>query len=273
MASGSSVRTSPNFSGAARWTSRAGPMWNNGLPEASLWRVRASATVEEAGVQATTEAVILLRSIRRTLIWTLIIVPLTVLGLLLTIVAVGSEPQPAPRSTPAAEPHVGACRRQNVDFDHVRPVARSSEQASTWRCGGAGRIRTDNLTGKTQPLSTPAIPCSYLGLPAAIPCHGCRSKPLAVDVFRHYVREKCGDDRALATTYIEGKPVGWSMPPRHRAVHRCGSRAPRPRAEVTPRRSSQQRLVANGFCSADYRSRSAKSSGRAARSCFRDSDA
>ncbi|MCG8926826.1 hypothetical protein [Lentzea sp. CC55] len=69
-----------------------GPMWNNGLPEASLRRIRASATVEEAGVQATTEAVILLHSIRRTLIWTLIIVPLTVLGLLITIVAVGGEP-------------------------------------------------------------------------------------------------------------------------------------------------------------------------------------
>ncbi|HUQ57210.1 hypothetical protein [Lentzea sp.] len=68
-----------------------GPMWNNGLPEASLRRIRASATVEEAGVQATTETVILLHSIRRTLIWTLIIFPLAVLGLLIAMVAIGNS--------------------------------------------------------------------------------------------------------------------------------------------------------------------------------------
>ncbi|MFD4636650.1 hypothetical protein ACFWN2_05000 [Lentzea sp. NPDC058436] len=68
-----------------------GPDWKSRLPAASLRRIRASATTEEAGVQATTEAVIVLHSIRRILMWSLVITPgfaaAAVIGLFLILSA------------------------------------------------------------------------------------------------------------------------------------------------------------------------------------------
>lgn len=74
----------------------SGPAWSEPYPAESLRRIRASATVEEAGVQATTEVVILLHSIRRMLIWTLVIIPLLAAGLVITLIAVSSAAEPAP---------------------------------------------------------------------------------------------------------------------------------------------------------------------------------
>ncbi|ANZ37446.1 hypothetical protein BBK82_16725 [Lentzea guizhouensis] len=65
-----------------------GPDWMGSYPAQSLRRIRASATVEEAGVQATTEAVVLLHSIRRMLMWTLVIVPMIAAGLAITMIVV-----------------------------------------------------------------------------------------------------------------------------------------------------------------------------------------
>ncbi|MFD5831479.1 hypothetical protein [Lentzea sp. NPDC060358] len=52
-----------------------GPDWARMWPSESLRRIRASASVEDAGVQATTEAVILLHSVRRLLMWNLVLLP------------------------------------------------------------------------------------------------------------------------------------------------------------------------------------------------------
>lgn len=67
-----------------------GPDWSGSYAKESLRRVRASASVEEAGVQATVEAVILLHSIRRMLLWALVVVPLLAVGLWITMVAIAS---------------------------------------------------------------------------------------------------------------------------------------------------------------------------------------
>lgn len=68
----------------------SGADWLGEFPDASLRRIRASASVEEAGVQATTEMVILLHSIRRILMWMLVIVPVVSLVLLIGLIALGS---------------------------------------------------------------------------------------------------------------------------------------------------------------------------------------
>lgn len=67
-----------------------GPDWMGAFPAASLRRIRASASVEEAGVQATTEVVILLHSIRRFLLWMLVIVPVASTALLIGLILLGS---------------------------------------------------------------------------------------------------------------------------------------------------------------------------------------
>lgn len=67
-----------------------GPDWVGVWPEASIRRIKASATVEEAGVQATTEVVILLHSIRRMLMWNLVILPLVAVGVLIVMLVVAS---------------------------------------------------------------------------------------------------------------------------------------------------------------------------------------
>lgn len=72
-----------------------GPDWSEAYPAASLRRIRASATVEEAGVQATTEAVILLHSIRRMLMWTLVIIPIIAIGLGITMIVLSNAAEPA----------------------------------------------------------------------------------------------------------------------------------------------------------------------------------
>lgn len=72
-----------------------GPDWSEGYPAESLRRIRASATVEEAGVQATTEAVILLHSIRRMLMWTLVIIPIIAVGLGITMIVLANASEPA----------------------------------------------------------------------------------------------------------------------------------------------------------------------------------
>lgn len=71
-----------------------GPDWSGSYPAASLRRIRASATTEEAGVQATTEAVILLHSIRRILMWMLVIIPVTAAGLIIALAVVSGTAEP-----------------------------------------------------------------------------------------------------------------------------------------------------------------------------------
>ncbi len=73
-----------------------GPSWSEPYAAASLRRIRASATIEEAGVQATTEAVILLHSIRRILMWMLVIIPAIAAALIIVLVAVSESAEPAP---------------------------------------------------------------------------------------------------------------------------------------------------------------------------------
>ena len=68
-----------------------GPDWVRMWPSESLRRIRASATVEEAGVQATTEVVILLHSIRRMLMWTLVILPIVSSVILIAVILVASS--------------------------------------------------------------------------------------------------------------------------------------------------------------------------------------
>jgi hypothetical protein len=73
----------------------SGPDWTEAYPAASLRRIRAAATIEEAGVQATTEAVILLHSIRRILMWMLVILPAIATAVIIALVAVGDGSGPA----------------------------------------------------------------------------------------------------------------------------------------------------------------------------------
>lgn len=73
-----------------------GPDWTGSYPADSLRRVRAAATTEEAGVQATTEAVILLHSIRRILMWMLVIVPTVGAALFIALVVMANTAEPAP---------------------------------------------------------------------------------------------------------------------------------------------------------------------------------
>ncbi|NUT53670.1 MAG: hypothetical protein HOV94_41235 [Saccharothrix sp.] len=68
-----------------------GPNWNQVFVRASLHRIRHSPTVAEAQAQAATEAVVLLHSIRRILIWTLVIIPAAVLVLAVVLLVAGGS--------------------------------------------------------------------------------------------------------------------------------------------------------------------------------------
>jgi len=67
----------------------SGPSWQSFPVKASLKRISSAGTIESANAQATTEAVVLLHSIRRTLVWTAVIVPLILVaaGVTLAITA------------------------------------------------------------------------------------------------------------------------------------------------------------------------------------------
>lgn len=71
----------------------SGPPWRQDFVKASLFRIRSSPTAEAAQAQATTEAVVLLHSIRRLLMWTLVVVPimLLALGIVLMVTASASD--------------------------------------------------------------------------------------------------------------------------------------------------------------------------------------
>lgn len=73
-------------------TPGTGANWTYHAAQASLTRIRNSQSVEEAQAQAATEAVVLLHSIRRILIWTLVIVPvlLVAVGVVLIVMTPGS---------------------------------------------------------------------------------------------------------------------------------------------------------------------------------------
>lgn len=66
----------------------SGAPWHQPFVKASLHRIRSSATVEAASVQATTEVVVLLHSIRRILIWTAVIIPAALLAVVLFFLAI-----------------------------------------------------------------------------------------------------------------------------------------------------------------------------------------
>lgn len=72
-----------------------GPPWHTDIVQASLGRISSAPTLEAAHVQAATEQVVLLHSIRRILVWTLILLPviLTAIGI---IVLVLGQPTSAP---------------------------------------------------------------------------------------------------------------------------------------------------------------------------------
>ena len=74
-------------------TPGTGPTWGHVFVQASLHRIRHTTSVEEAQAQATTEAVVLLHSIRRILIWTAVIVPtvLASLAVLLIVMAPAAD--------------------------------------------------------------------------------------------------------------------------------------------------------------------------------------
>ncbi|SER77038.1 hypothetical protein [Lentzea albida] len=72
-----------------------GPDWSSSYPADSVLRIQAAPTVEEAGVQATTEAVILLHSIRRILMWMLVIIPVLGAAAFITLLVIANAADPA----------------------------------------------------------------------------------------------------------------------------------------------------------------------------------
>ncbi|WNV84450.1 hypothetical protein [Umezawaea sp. Da 62-37] len=74
----------------------SGPSWQQLFADASLNRIRERDTAEATHIQATTEVVIVLHSIRRILLWTAVIIPIvvTTLGLIL-IIGAASESKPS----------------------------------------------------------------------------------------------------------------------------------------------------------------------------------
>lgn len=88
--------TEPAFSPTTNSTGQttdAGPPWNTDLATASLNRIRNAPTIDAAHAQATVEAVILLHSIRRILLWAAVIILTIALifGLTWGIVAAQSD--------------------------------------------------------------------------------------------------------------------------------------------------------------------------------------
>lgn len=74
---------------------REGPSWSSAFAKKSLKRIEGATTVEAALAQALTEQVILLHSIRRILIWTLVLIPaiLTAIGIILLVLGQPQEPK------------------------------------------------------------------------------------------------------------------------------------------------------------------------------------
>ncbi|MEV6607930.1 hypothetical protein [Kutzneria sp. NPDC051319] len=64
-----------------------GASWSTDNVKASLTRISSSSSVEQAQAQASVEAVVLLHSIRRILMWTAVIIPLLLVaaGIILTV--------------------------------------------------------------------------------------------------------------------------------------------------------------------------------------------
>lgn len=67
------------------------PDWTTGNVTASLKRIRSAETMGGAQAQATTEAVVLLHSIRRMLLWTLVIIPTILVAFGVTLVVMASQ--------------------------------------------------------------------------------------------------------------------------------------------------------------------------------------
>jgi hypothetical protein len=72
-----------------------GPDWSGSYPTDSVRRIQAATTIEEAGVQATTEAVILLHSIRSILMWMLVIIPILGAAAFITLLVIANAAEPA----------------------------------------------------------------------------------------------------------------------------------------------------------------------------------
>ncbi|MEV1113647.1 hypothetical protein AB0I91_01155 [Actinosynnema sp. NPDC049800] len=68
---------------SAHETPSTAPTWKHHSVKASLHRIRHSRTVEDAHAQATTEAVVLLHSIRRTLVWIAVLITFVVVVLVI----------------------------------------------------------------------------------------------------------------------------------------------------------------------------------------------
>lgn len=68
---------------SAHDTPSTAPGWKHHAVKASLHRIRHSPTVEDAHAQATTEAVVLLHSIRRVLLWIAVLLAILVVVLVI----------------------------------------------------------------------------------------------------------------------------------------------------------------------------------------------
>ncbi|MBB5953997.1 hypothetical protein FHS29_000567 [Saccharothrix tamanrassetensis] len=68
-----------------------GPAWTTDYVHASIHRIRSSPTVEQAIAQAAVEQVVVLHSIRRLLVWTLVIIPTLALALGIVLVVLDSS--------------------------------------------------------------------------------------------------------------------------------------------------------------------------------------
>jgi hypothetical protein len=71
-----------------------GPSWRTTYVTRAVERIEQAPTVDAAAVQALTEQVVVLHSIRRILIWTLVLVPLilTALGIILLMAGQTADP-------------------------------------------------------------------------------------------------------------------------------------------------------------------------------------
>lgn len=69
-----------------------GASWSTDNVKASLKRISSSSSIDQAQAQATVEAVVLLHSIRRILMWTAVIIPLLLVtaGVILTVATTNS---------------------------------------------------------------------------------------------------------------------------------------------------------------------------------------
>lgn len=70
-----------------------GPSWYPTFAEGSLKRINEAGTPERATAQATAEAVMVLHSIRRILIWTAVIIPLIACAVWVTMIVVADTAQ------------------------------------------------------------------------------------------------------------------------------------------------------------------------------------